>query len=342
MVFGLFIASNAIIASVAVWNLSLLQAMSMNFPVVSYLIFLGAFGLAVIFTIIFVELAWRNTYTSRVVFECAWVTLFFVLNLAGVAAYSAIVPSSMCSKKVERRVVDGSCVSTQVLQGFTGALTIILFAYLLLLLVSCFVRRQHGSAVWQGTVSELHSLTARSPIPSSPSAPRFLSKHTPLFAPKPRHPPPLDLMYSYRSGLSPDYHIEHFHPPEPPQPVASSSSTQPRGPGPISVPAFYPQAVQSSLIKQPLPVHQSARQQPTTSPSPPPLGNWPRKDIIQQPVRSRKLPVTNAEASEAADTSPTSPTQRRRPSGPRGHSEDRRPPPLDLSKISSFRDRDPV
>lgn len=315
IVFGIFIASNAIIASVGVWNLSLLQTVAMNFPVVSYLISVGAFGLAFIFTVIFIELAQQNPVTSHVAFECGWVSLFFVLELAGAAAFSALVPITMCSGGVEKKI-QGSCISSQVLQAFTCIAATTLFGYLLVLLVSCFVRRQHGSAVWRCNVYDLSSLVP----PLTPTISRFINRSPTIVAPKPRRPV-ADFIYSYRSGLSPEYEIEYYQPPVPPRPVASSSTWN------APMPNFYPQAVQSSLIAHP---------QPAISQSPPPLGNWPRIDVLQQPVRPRGLP-TSSERTEALSSSPP----RRRPTGPRnqvGSTDERRPPPLDLSKITSFKD----
>ncbi|TFY55556.1 hypothetical protein EVG20_g9277 [Dentipellis fragilis] len=95
---------------------------------------------------------------------------------------------------------------------------------------------------------------------------------------------------------------------------------------------------------------------------PPPLGNWPRADIIQQPAKPRparrKAPPPTAAAEPASSDSPseavethqrqtsvsmpssdTDAANRSRPGGPRhrsGSSVSARPPPLDLSRISNI------
>jgi hypothetical protein len=103
----------------------------------------------------------------------------------------------------------------------------------------------------------------------------------------------------------------------------------------------------------------TSNQQPRASAaSPLPLGNWPRADAAEQPVFvKRKPPPLDFKfppATSAVSTAPTSGTLASttpldaavytsssvRPSGPRTRSrsnEVRRPPPLDLTKISSFK-----
>lgn len=299
IVFGCFVASNAIIASVSVWNLSLLQLAGVNAPVVSYLISVGALALAFIFAIIFVELARRNSPTSRVCYEVCWVSLFSILELAGAVAYSALIPPEMCSLK-ERKIA-ASCVSTRVLQAFTFIVSLTLLCYLLTLSFCCL---RHGKSAWRSRIHDLFSLSCEPPTPHSAS--RFLCST--LAAPQPRRAQHLE--WTYRSGLNPDYEIEHYQPPAPPMPTVSSSFSHRHN-------TFYSDVVQSSLPVQPPFIAESSQ-------SASPLGDWPRKDILQRPLPSRK-PV---------ETVPS----RRRPTGPRKQSgEEKRPPPLDLSNITSFR-----
>ncbi|KIK98845.1 hypothetical protein PAXRUDRAFT_627789 [Paxillus rubicundulus Ve08.2h10] len=115
LLFGLFVICNAIICSVAVWNYSLTRA-NQTSQVDVYLIFLGAFSLASIFTLIFVELLCTNPFTTRVWFECGWITVFWVMDLA--AALTAIEPELRCSHRVIA-FVDPLCASAQVLLVFT-------------------------------------------------------------------------------------------------------------------------------------------------------------------------------------------------------------------------------
>jgi hypothetical protein len=135
--------------------------------------------------------------------------------------------------------------------------------------------------------------------------------------------------------------------PVPPIPAAAppshlltrAASRQPA----VPVPSLYPQHLQSSVTRPPQPL------QPSPA-SPPPLGNWPRADAVEQPLRSVRRPpqaTANGRASSTTRPHPPSetvssalPSSRSRLSGPRttsGSREIRRPPPLNLTKISAFR-----
>ncbi|KAJ7582901.1 hypothetical protein C8J56DRAFT_956013 [Mycena floridula] len=350
--FGCFIVCNAIIASVAVWNISLAQVASMKFPVVAYLVFLGASSLAFIFTVIFIELARRNAVTSRVWFECLWTGFFSIMELAGAAAFSSTVPDAMCSKKANRLAGRLACTSTQALLAFTWICTILLLCYLLILSISSLLHHKHNPQIWHTNIHNFPAIDCGrlASAPPTPTLPRFINRAPTIVAPKPHRPQPVDLIDAYRSGLSPDYEIEHFQPanyhtsqPVPPIPAASTSQLM-RGPATnYAANTFYSQVVQSSLIAQPA-VAQRPNTTRRTGPSPPPLGNWPRADAIQQSAsRPRKLPPSPGMADLSGSSPPShAPNTGRRPAGPRKRStsgENHRPEPLDLSKISSFRER---
>jgi hypothetical protein len=151
-------------------------------------------------------------------------------------------------------------------------------------------------------------------------------------APKPQRPIP-DLSHSYHHGLSPDYQIEHFHPPPPPRPAATA---QPELRS-FAVPSFYSNAVQATILQS------RNNPQPSllvnTAPSPPPLKDWPRADVMSKPLsrqtsqaRTHHLQLSLPTSPQGGPSRPAGPRRKRTSSGDMLT----RPPPLDLSNISSF------
>ncbi|KAF8844582.1 hypothetical protein BDN67DRAFT_1008093 [Paxillus ammoniavirescens] len=367
LLFGFFVICNAIICSVAVWNYSLIRA-SPTSQVDVYLIFLGAFSLASIFTLIFVELLCTDPFTTRVWFECGWTTVFWIMNLAGAAALTAIEPDLKCSHQAIA-FVDSLCTSARVLLAFTWVSTIILLLYLLLLIFTAVTHQRDDPGVWNSSVRSLRLVTARqclSSAPSSPSAPRF-KKRAPMevYTPHPVRSAPVPA-YLHRAGLGSEYEIEYFNPtfsateqmdtevfsslpeaiPLPPAPVMLHSKTLLYGQRGTT------QQLPSSIVylNQPQPQPPAPPTQSTSLPSPSPLGEWPRRDVMEQPVKpKRKLPPTSFEfprrntipSTEPLSTSSSPPSQprTRRPSGPRmrvpSGDNTQRPAPLDLSGISN-------
>jgi len=335
LVFGLLVICNAIVCSVAVWNLSLAQSVGQNLQIDAFLTFLGAFSMVFIFTILFIEILQKNLVTGRLWFEVLWVALFWIMELSGAAAVSALVPDLLCGTQ-SSLIGNDACTSTHVLLAFSWLSTIILLVYLLCLVCAAIIRQKRDSQIWHASVIEFCRTDTRHDLrstPASPILPHFHKAHE-VIAPQPRRPPPT-VIYAYRSGMGPEYQIEHFHPsslfatrPIPPI-IAGAQSSMPAA-------SLYPQHLHSSLtLQQPL------RPSPA---SPPPLGNWPRPNAVDQPLHSKRKTSPATFTFPARDPasgvvlSPSSTTPRSRPSGPRTSSnENRRPPPLDLTKISAFR-----
>lgn len=355
LVFGLLVICNAILCSVAVWNLSLAQSVGQNMQVDAFLIFLGAFALVFIFIILFIEILRKNAVTGRLWFEVLWVGLFWVMELSGAAAVSALAPDLLCGLQFELGSND-ACTSTHVLLAFGWLSTVILLVYFVCLVCMAIIRQQQDRQIWHASVIEFCRFDTRHGLrstPTSPSLPRF-HKTPEMAAPQPRRPFP-KAVYAYRSGMGPEYQIEHFRPSSPvaerPAPLIptaapfqySRQSTRAVAAQPLApAPSLYPQHLHSSLTPQ-----QPSRLTPS---SPPPLGNWPRPNAVDQPLRSkRKSPPTTFKFPARDATDPVSGTvlspnsssaHRSRPSGPRtssGSNEARRPPPLNLTKISAFR-----
>ncbi|KAJ7774713.1 hypothetical protein B0H16DRAFT_1508015 [Mycena metata] len=330
LVFAVFIVCNAILASVAVWNASLVSPRGRDTRIDTYLVVIGALGLALTFAIIFVELVRRNAFTSRIWFETLWTAIFFLLDLAGAATLTAVGPDDMCTpSKHGKALPPGSCVSSRVLIGFTWLCTLILLIYLVLLLLLTIINRNNDQVprIWECTIYNFPPLTA--PRSNAPALPFSKDKMTEVVTPPPQRPNTVpSALYSMRSiGLGSQYQIEHFRPPPHSSgpaipaaiPVASPADYLHRAPsnaGTVQAAvALYPQFLSSAYVSQPPPAHM----QPTrpVNRSPPPLGDWPRADA---PLRiKRKAPPTMGAGAGQTDTAarPLGPRTR---SGTSGHS----------------------
>ncbi|KAG1782732.1 hypothetical protein EV702DRAFT_1066396 [Suillus placidus] len=327
VLFSLFVVCNAIICSVAVWNYSIIQATGgQTMQVDVYLIFLGAFSLAFIFPIIFADLLCTDPLSARVWFECAWVALIWLMQLAGAAAVTAIAPHIQCSAQATK-VNDNSCSSTNVLVSFTWICTIILLLYLSLLVVTAVTTQRIDPGVWHHNIRYLRIETTRQCLPSaqnSPTTPRFVIGRGASEAHNPRSLRPVapNPVYGHRAGLDSEYEIEHYRPYEPQHmPVDSALSLPEAIPAPsVSYPSpahvysqrirglIPPQMDLSSPVQSSIPV-QEARASPP-SPSPPSSSpfDWPRANAIEQPFRTKRKPPPSALKSIQSSPSPSSPS----------------------------------
>jgi len=288
--FGTFIICNAIIASVSVWNFSISKALQQELRIDTYLTFVGVSGLLFISLIIVLELLRKDSITGRVWFECSWVGIYWMLELAAASALSAVGPRVMCARKAVK-VISESCSSTRTLLAFSWICTIILMSYFLFLVVTtatCLLQERDCS-IWQREVREFPWSDTQS-TPKSISRTRSLhtsgNQASAIMAPQPRQAAPAEL-YAYR-GPAPQHEIEYY---QPPTAFSRPAIPEPAIPGhrqkmsmkqmPASV---YPKAVQSSMAAQSIPAQLPDRRQ--RPPSPSPLGDWPRANIMSLPSRS--------------------------------------------------------
>lgn len=317
----------------------------------TFITFLGAVSLVFIFTIIILELSLKNPVTGRVWFESAWAGFFFILQLCASISLSAIGPGIMCIIPM-MEIDSDSCTSTRVLLVFSWIWTLLLLGYLLLLTISAYMNQKENPQVWQCSVRQFFSNDTRIYRAGlvSPALPRFVKNSSPsIVAPQPRRPP--QVIYSHKSGVvAPDYGTDQFRQqaqrPIPPVPAASPPQHQRQNTRDATATVFYPKHVQSNMQSYP-----TARMQ-LSGGSPPPLGDWPRADVITRPSRSkREPPRTLILSPSSAPSSVVSPNSKRtpnsatvprissRPNGPRtgrrGAPNGNKPPPLDLSKIST-------
>jgi hypothetical protein len=246
--------------------------------------------------------------------------------------------------------------------------------YFALLLVLTTLEHKSDKAIWQCSVRKF--LRRKSiPDPASlASLPTFRTQvPISIAAPRPRRIIPIpDLALSHRSGLSLEYEIEHFQPlaleatnlgPSTddrlsplPLTISAAMSTQtppppPQKPIPAAFAFFYPSYVQAAMdpgLQRPSPAHLGQVTRLPPSPSPPPLGDWPRRNATSLPTRTKRKSSTqnppqaavpysftmpsSIQQSQPSETSPS----RSRPSGPRQRpisGENDGPPHSDLSNF---------
>ncbi|TRM61891.1 hypothetical protein BD626DRAFT_459544 [Schizophyllum amplum] len=340
--FVVFIICNAIIASVAAWNLSLAQTVGFGSvaQIDPYMIFVAASALIIIFTIIFRELAVATSIFGSVSSECVWVMLYWILELVGAAAFSAI-GHSMCDSDDLRfmnqpsSIARDSCASSRVLMGFSWICTLTLMAYLVALVTSTISHYHEDPQAWHCKIKD-YPWASGQPLGDAPTrtaTPSSIEKAAPpAAAPQQRWAPPLAAVLSRSSATaSPESIINPFPLPATSQKPIPSIPAQ-RAPDasqetyhrPPSNPSLYSRAVQSSMPRaSPQPTYYN----PNRPPSPP--RDWQRSEIVSQSQRNMQSPATVPAGSAASSTS--SRGSRR----VEGH----RPPPLDLSKISAFRQK---
>ena len=249
--------------------------------------------------------------------------------------------------------------------------------------------RHHGEPkVWVSDVRDLRAAALRqccSISPTSPLTSRFKKRHSAdMYTPyPPRSSPVQTFHFPRRTGLSDEYEIEPFRPVlvAPQQMDIPHSSNLPEAiplPPPAAppiIPSFAkpipalprdtgnerslslgqvdrPRELVSSIEykssgRPSVPVSSQSR----SLPSPSPLGDWPRRDVMQLPAKPKRKPLppsafefpnrhtgTMPSTDRGLPPDSTQPRQRR-PSGPRlwvpsGESV-HRPVPLDLSGISN-------
>ncbi|KAH8117355.1 hypothetical protein DFH11DRAFT_1004863 [Phellopilus nigrolimitatus] len=331
--FALFIVCNAVICSVAAWNLSFVQDLARVARIDAFLIFLGAFGLLVVFPIIFIDVIRKGAVSSRVWFEACWLTLFWMLNFAGAAAVTAVAPDAVCSFSSAKSLSSGSaCTSARVLVVFSWLNTGFLFLYFFLLASFAIAHQKENNGVWRAGVREFPWFETKQSLRSAPTSPimsRFGRAKSPSLAvPTPRRPPPH--FVHGRAGLDSRVEIEHFtdvasleEQPLPPAPAALA----PTAPNAL---AFYPQHVQSTMKNVPTYLRQHLLLLTYLVPLPNPSATGRGHSPSAQTAPSRSAPRRSS-----AHAAPPSRQGSGASSNSRKSGRSKAPPPLTLERSAT-------
>jgi len=234
------------------------------------------------------------------------------MHLAGASALSAVLPGHLCLLNSDS--APDACTSTRTLLAFSWIITLILFMYLIALILFIILWRNDHLDIWAFSVRHIPSPRPKSALssePPSPILPRINTRQLSGFVAPLLPMPVIDSEpfppQSYGLGLG--YIIEPYQP-QVSRPIQVADVER----GERSYPSsFYPQLVQSALPDPP-DTRVAARHTASVrrSSSPLPLGDWPRRDILIQPVRPKQ-----ARHSSRIRTMPTSDISASRPSGPR-------------------------
>jgi hypothetical protein len=347
VLFFILAASFAVQASVAAWNLQIAQLTSRS-QLDAYLIFCGAFGLLVIFPIVCIDIVRKNAVFACVWFEAVWLAIFFVLETAGAAALTALLPQLSCSQQITA-LRDPSCKSTAVLTGITWTTTIIVLFYMTTLIICAILHQDSHPDVWRSGVRDFpwfqHRNTTerlRTPPcspkrwvaavtrPKEPSSQQQQTLPT-MIAPKPRR--------NVAPPLWSTYEVEHY---------TAAPSGGPSGQRYSRAPAPPPAVVKHMQSRRVAPVSLYPTYMDSTIPpvapaglpsNTRPAGDWPATSSTSRTPRhqhrtrvsQQTTSLQQEDTSIAASPAAVSPS-RRQPRGPRN-----RPAPLDLSQLSSYR-----
>ncbi|EAU88613.1 hypothetical protein CC1G_04319 [Coprinopsis cinerea okayama7 len=233
--FGLFVICNVIIATSAIWNLSLINGwdagrdLSLARHSDGYSIFVGCAGLLLIFPILFCEISTKDIFLTKLWFELVWVGLFCTLGLVGAALATAVGADHLCQAMISGIGNRPGCISSRLLQGSSWTCSLLLLVYFVLLTIFTLLKVNEDPTVWYCYARKFPWGDGLFELPNSPSGAvtrktsklsklslrRFRSSKTPtIVAPLPRRAANdavvREAILSYRSGLSLEYEIEHF------------------------------------------------------------------------------------------------------------------------------------
>jgi len=338
-VFVLFTICNAVIASVGVWNLSLSEDVGYRNQISGYLVFLGAFALLWIFPVAFIDLLRREAITSRIWFECVWVGLFWVMELSGAAAVSAIVSDVMCPAQAQPWSTP-ACTSTKVLMAFTWICTITLLVYLVTLATSTIIHQPIDNKIWHASTRDFAWFATRSSLGSAPPSPvSEKSRSFVVAAPRPQRPiawePSPAAAFAAIQQLPPAHGSNRDRPAASTSPkVSHQRPILPKISTGSAMPSLYPAHMHSSITPD---ISSSlARQATLAEPSPSPLGSWPQKTASARRSKRKPPPLQLTPAVPVQSGETDSKRQRRtpRPSQQRQH---HRLPSLDQTNAGSVR-----
>ncbi|KDQ12428.1 hypothetical protein BOTBODRAFT_56718 [Botryobasidium botryosum FD-172 SS1] len=151
---SLLVLFNGIICSVAAWNFELFSDRGLYIPVDVLLIFVGGLAVITILPVLAVDIMRTGATTSHVWFELVWVGVFWILELSGASALTAMTPTLLCNPTATATYLPSTCMSTRALLAFTWLSTILLSVHLAMLLISALAHNGTHPHVWYTGVSD--------------------------------------------------------------------------------------------------------------------------------------------------------------------------------------------
>lgn len=314
VVFALFVSYSAIIASVAAWNLGYTRGIVAISQVDLFLTVVGIFETLFIFPVICVDISRRGAHSSRLNFEIGWVGLFWIFQLAGAAATTALTPNGLCGKNIAGIVVaPAACTSAQVLVAFTWISMMTHMFYLLSLIFMGIAHSKRSPEVWRSGVRDFPWFSGGTGLRRLESATSSdMESQKAFYASAPRQGRPRAMTQVEGSiYVARPYQTAPYIHTEVPQPPPARLAHHVVRPVQQQEPSFYNQALGLHLGERregPVPPPSAfQRQAPPAPPAPMHVGR----------PRANSTPLDGGRA---------------KPRGPR-----HRPPPLDLSRVSNMK-----
>jgi hypothetical protein len=335
VVFALFVAYSSIIASVAAWNLGYARGIVAISQVDLFLTVVGILETLFIFPMICVDIARHGAHSSRVSFEIGWVGLFWIFQLCGAAATTALTPNGLCGVNIAGVVVaPAACTSAQVLVAFTWISMMTHMSYLLALIFMAIAHSKRSPEVWRSGVRDFPWFSGGvglRRLESATSSDMESYKAFPTSVPRHGRPRAMtqveDSIYVSRPYQTAPY--IHTEVPHPPQARLAHHAFRPVQ---QQEPSFYNQALGLHLgERRETPAPPPSIFQHQTPPAPVFQHQASPPSIVQPQAPPPTPPVSIPVGRPRANSTPLE-GGRVRPRGPR-----HRPPPLDLSRVSNIR-----
>lgn len=276
------------------------KSSSLQRQVAVYSVFISVLGLMLTAVIMFIDFFRENALFSKVMVELTWLTILFIFEIADAAALTALLPQLTCTN-------ERMCNIFGATTGIAWVITLLVVSYLLLLLVSAILHHDAYPHVWKTGVRDFPWF-----VNSRPGS--RLGHASDSFS-KPQHKKPF---YRKRSDLA----ASQILAPKAPTPPNHVLPDDYNPSGSVLGPTI---AVAPKVYQQPAPRPAATFDFLHTIPS---SSSIHSKESDRRGRSTKPSPVGGSIHSAEERNSPR--PSSRRPSR-------KRPPPLDLSKLSAHR-----
>ncbi|PCH38113.1 hypothetical protein WOLCODRAFT_149070 [Wolfiporia cocos MD-104 SS10] len=172
--FVLFVICNVVLCAVTAWNLSVALAVQFttSIQVDAFVITIASVGLLFIFPIMFVDAMRKESVTRQVWFECVWVGFFCLLELGSAGAVTTTISGMQCVTSATDGVIKlGPCTSNMLMLAFTWTNAAALLLYLVTLSVTAMLHQHDDPLVWKSNVLEYSWFTMNASLGDAPRSP---------------------------------------------------------------------------------------------------------------------------------------------------------------------------
>jgi len=175
VVFVLFVLCSVVTIGIGAWNLALSNTLllpSSSAAVDTFLIFVGALGAVCLFPIMLIDILRMNVLTSQVRFETALMGLFWLLQTTGATATTITYMSStvVCLADSPQASLE-YCTSSTVLLSFSWIAAANSLIYFCTLMVLAIMRYSQDGQVWKASTMDYPWVGSRESLGSEAQEP---------------------------------------------------------------------------------------------------------------------------------------------------------------------------